>query len=92
MLQLTVAVYFPDGCVQEFFSVRLLHGLVKIYGVWVRAGQVNKGVLHVFLYLVVVLVHCLIVSLIVVFLLHCTEHLIREQESLNWNEVFSAVQ
>ena len=77
MLQLAVSVYFPDGCVQKFLSVRFFHGLVKIHGVRVRAGQVSKGVLNVVLYIVAILVHCLIVSLIVLFLLHCTEHLVQ---------------
>ena len=64
MLQITVAVHLPDGCIKKFLADRFLCGLVKVHGFWVRAVQVGQGVLHIVLYLVVVLVHCLVILLI----------------------------
>ena len=77
MLQLAVAVHFPDGYIKKLLSVWFFHGLVKVYGVWVRSGQASHGVFHVVQYLVVVLVHCLVIILIVLFRLHRTECLVQ---------------
>ena len=72
MLDLTLAVKLSDRRIHKLDTVMFLHCLVKVHGVQVIAGQVSKGVLHVVLYFIVVLVHCLIVLLIVLFLLHLT--------------------
>ena len=77
MIELTVAVHLSDSCIQKLHAVRFLHCLVKVHGVRVIADQVSKGVLHVVLYFIVVLVHRLIVLLIVLFLLHRTERLVQ---------------
>ena len=57
MLELAVAVHLSDSCIQKFLVVGFLHCLIKVHGVRFRSGQVSKGVLHVVLYFIVVLVN-----------------------------------
>ena len=75
MLELTVAVHLSHSCVQKFLAIGFLHCLIKIHSVQVRSGQGSKGVLHIFLCSIVLLVHRPILLMIVLFILHSTERL-----------------
>ena len=76
MLDLTLAVKLSDRRIHKLDTVMFLHCLVKVHDVRVRAGQVSKGVLHVVLYFVIVLVHSLIVFLLFLLILHRNELLV----------------
>ena len=77
MIDLGVADHLSDICIQKLHAVRFLLCLVKIHGAWFISGQVIKEVLHVVLYFIFVLVHCLIAFLISLFLFHSNEHLVQ---------------